>query len=36
MDYPAHLQTYKDFIRFLKYGVAIVVLILIGMKIFLV
>lgn len=36
MDYAAHLQTYRDFVRFLKYGVVIVALILIGMKIFLV
>jgi Bacterial aa3 type cytochrome c oxidase subunit IV len=36
MDYPAHIQTYKDFVRALKYGVIIVAVILIGMKIFLV
>ena len=36
MDYAAHLATYRDFIRFLKYGVICVAVILIGMKIFLV
>ncbi|MFT3729921.1 MAG: aa3-type cytochrome c oxidase subunit IV [Hyphomicrobium sp.] len=36
MDYAAHLQTYRDFLRFLKWGIAIVAVILIGMKIFLV
>ncbi len=36
MDYVAHLQTYKDFVRALKYGVIIVAGILIGKKIFLV
>jgi hypothetical protein len=36
MDYAAHLQTYKDFLRFMKYGVIVVAVILIGMKIFLV
>jgi len=35
-DFAAHLQTYKDFVRFMKYGVIIVAVILIGMKIFLV
>lgn len=36
MDYAAHLQTYRDFVRLTKYGVVLVVLLLIGMKIFLV
>ncbi|HML29285.1 MAG TPA: aa3-type cytochrome c oxidase subunit IV [Hyphomicrobium sp.] len=36
MDYTAHLQTYRDFVRFLKFGVIAVAIILIGMKIFLV
>ena len=36
MDYAAHLQTYRDFLRFSKWGIALVVLILVGMKIFLV
>jgi hypothetical protein len=36
MDYNAHLQTYRDFVRLTKYGVVLVVLLLIGMKIFLV
>jgi hypothetical protein len=36
MDYAAHVQTYKDFLRFLKFSVVVVVAILIGMKIFLV
>lgn len=36
MDYAAHLQTYKDFLRFLKFGAISVAVILIGMKIFLV
>lgn len=36
MDYAAHLQTYRDFLRFLKIGVIAVAIIMIGMKIFLV
>ncbi len=36
MDYAAHLETYHEFVRFLKYGVIFVAVILIGMKIFLV
>ncbi len=36
MDYAAHLQTYRDFVRLTKYGIVLVVLLLIGMKIFLV
>jgi hypothetical protein len=36
MDYPAHFQTYKDFIRFSKYGIVVVVAILAGMFFYLV
>ncbi|RUO99703.1 MAG: aa3-type cytochrome c oxidase subunit IV [Hyphomicrobium sp.] len=36
MDYAAHVRTYHDFLRFTKYAVIVIALILIGMKIFLV
>jgi hypothetical protein len=36
MDYAQHLQTYRDFIRFTKYAIVFLVLVLIGMKVFLV
>jgi Bacterial aa3 type cytochrome c oxidase subunit IV len=36
MDYAAHLETYRDFVRLTKYAVVLVAIILIGMKIFLV
>ncbi len=36
MDYAAHLETYRDFVRFLKIGVITVAVILVLMKIFLV
>jgi hypothetical protein len=29
MDYAAHLQTYKDFLRFMKYGVIVVAVFLV-------
>jgi hypothetical protein len=34
-DYAAHEQTYRTFLSLIKWGLAIVVLILIGMAIFL-
>jgi len=36
MDYAQHLETYRDFLRFLKIGVVSVAVILVLMKIFLV
>ncbi len=36
MDYAAHLETYREFVRLAKYAVVFVAVILIGMKIFLV
>jgi len=36
MDYAAHLETYRDFVRFLKIGVITAAVILVLMKIFLV
>jgi len=36
MDMPAHLKTYGNFMRFVKYGIATVATILILMAIFLV
>ncbi|MET0407451.1 MAG: aa3-type cytochrome c oxidase subunit IV [Hyphomicrobium sp.] len=36
MDYAAHLQTYRDFLRLTKYTIALVVVILAGMLVFLV
>ena len=36
MDYAAHLQTYRDFLRLAKYTIALVVVILAGMLVFLV
>jgi hypothetical protein len=35
MDMPAHLRTYHNFNSFVKYSIAAVVLLLIGMAIFL-
>lgn len=35
MDYPAHEATYEGFIKLVKYGTSVVVLILILMAIFL-
>jgi hypothetical protein len=35
-DYPAHEQTYLGFLTLLKWGMGIVILILIGMAYFLV
>jgi len=35
-DYPAHEQTYLGFLSLLKWGMGIVILILIGMAYFLV
>jgi hypothetical protein len=31
MDMPAHVQTYNNFMRFVRYGIAAVVLLLIFM-----
>jgi hypothetical protein len=35
MDMPAHVQTYRNFSVFVKYGIGTVVILLIGMAIFL-
>jgi hypothetical protein len=35
MDMPAHEKTYKNFTGFVKYGAAIVAIVLVGMAIFL-
>jgi hypothetical protein len=35
MDMPAHEKTYKNFTGFVKIGIAIVVIVLVGMTIFL-
>jgi hypothetical protein len=35
MDMPAHVRTYRNFNAFVKYGIATVALVLIGMAIFL-
>ncbi len=35
MDMPAHEKTYKNFTGFVKFGIALVVIVLIGMAIFL-
>ena len=35
-DYPAHEQTYLNFIALVKWGMAVVILIVIGMAYFLV
>jgi hypothetical protein len=34
-DYPAHEQTYLDFLALVKWGVIVVVIILVGMAYFL-
>ncbi len=36
MGYEQHLETYRDFVRFTKYAIVFIAIILIGMKIFLV
>ena len=36
MDYTQHVETYEMFLRFAKYGIAFLVVILAGMKFFLV
>ena len=36
MDYAEHQKTYAGFLRFTKYGIVFLVVLLLGMKIFLV
>lgn len=36
MDYGEHQKTYAGFLRFTKYGIVFLVVLLLGMKIFLV
>jgi hypothetical protein len=36
MDYEAHKKTYENFLRFTKFGIIFLVILLAGMKIFLV
>ena len=35
MDMAAHIRTYRNFVSFVKYGIAAIVVLLIGMAIFL-
>ncbi len=36
MDYEQHVETYRAFLRFSKYAIVFLVVLLLGMKIFLV
>lgn len=36
MDYAQHVETYQTFLRFTKYGIIFLVILLAGMKFFLV
>ncbi len=36
MDYEQHVETYRAFLRFSKYAIIFLVILLLGMKIFLV
>lgn len=36
MDYPQHVETYQTFLRLSKYGIVFAVVVLAGMKFFLV